>query len=127
MTARAKFYLALAFVLSACQIKPTDVVNTTESSLQNAAAAVLSKHPVILDSRSPLDFGVSHVPGAINVAWTDFTQPGAKQKGLLDSDEFALARRIALWGINPETPVLVIQEPGRRTRAGSRGCFVISG
>lgn len=109
----AGLLVVLTLLSSACQIKPTEVRNTTNLTFQEAAAEILSKHPVILDTRAPLDFGVSHVPGAINVGWMDFTQPGAKQKGLLDPDDFALARRLALWGIDPQTPVLVIGEPGR--------------
>lgn len=99
--------LFAAALLTACQIKPTETRTTTEPSAEVSASDVLAKNPVILDARAPLDYGVSHVPGAINVGWMDFTLPGGR-KGLLDPDDFALARRLALWGVDPETPVLVI-------------------
>lgn len=109
-------------MLVACQAKPpTEIVNTTQSdklTFEQSAEKILAANPVILDTRSPLDFGVTHVPGAINVAWTDFTVPGAKVKGLLDPDDFALARRLALWGIDPQRPVLVMGDDKTAGEAG---------
>ncbi|HWU42048.1 MAG TPA: rhodanese-like domain-containing protein, partial [Bdellovibrio sp.] len=64
--------LALVSVLGfvACQQKPTKVT-TKEPVLSGnmTAEKVMAGHPVILDVRSPFDFNLAHVPGAINVRW----------------------------------------------------------
>src|SRR5690606_23898321 len=68
----------------------------------------LEKKPVLLDAREPLDFSVSHAPGAISVNWRDFSKTGGTEQGWLLDDEFSMARRLSLWGIDPDTPVLVL-------------------
>lgn len=100
--------LAMVFLVS-CQTSPTKVRETVESPDEPLSAEkVLEARPAVLDVRKALDFGVSHVPGAINVRWEDFAPAGARKKGLVDPDDFALARRLALWGIDPDRPVLII-------------------
>lgn len=109
-----KWILAALFlaVVSACQMVPTKTANQT--SFPESASAVteevfkkfLTKNPVILDVRKPLDFSVSHPPGAISVQWDDFSRPIGK--GWLVDDELSLASRLSLWGIDTDTPVLVI-------------------
>lgn len=107
-----KRILILLIFLSACQNLPTQVGNKTalpEASISEGDFKnFLKKSPVILDVRSALDFSVSHTPGAILVQWQDFSQPGDAAKGWLIDDEMAIARRLSLWGIDPETPVLVV-------------------
>lgn len=99
---------ASSFLIS-CQQAPTKIRETVASPDEPASAeSILAARPVILDVRRPLDYGVSHVPGAINVRWEDFQPAGARKRGLVDPDSFGLARRLALWGIEPERPVLVI-------------------
>jgi thiosulfate/3-mercaptopyruvate sulfurtransferase len=111
-------FAILACFATACQILPPTVArdttvgpHPTEALAAEAPAAfasrIISKDPVILDVRSPLDFGVSHVPGSINTRWEDFRSP-AISSNALDPDRFGLARRLALWGIDPEQPVLVL-------------------
>lgn len=103
-------WLAALMLLVGCQMKPTEVhqiAGPTQAPV-SIPTRVLAQHPIVLDTRAPLEFAVSHLPGAISVVWTDFTAPGSPLKGQLDPDDFALARRMALWGITPETPVLVI-------------------
>lgn len=72
------------------------------------AESLMSGQPVILDVRPAFEFNLAHVPGAINVRWEDFSQPHPNSRGLLQSDLFALARRLALIGIAPDTKVLVL-------------------
>jgi thiosulfate/3-mercaptopyruvate sulfurtransferase len=107
--------LLLAGVLSSCQTPaPTTTTNQTnipEKSVAKSEAnfkSFLEKSPVILDARSPLDFQVSHAPRAINVQWDDFSRTGNADRGWLVDDDMDIAKRLSLWGIDPETPVLVL-------------------
>lgn len=99
---------AMLFVTS-CQQKPTKVV-AQEAVIGSTLTAenLIKQKAVILDARAPFEFNISHVPGAINVQWEDFSQPNSIYKGLLQNDLFALARRLALIGIDPETKVVVL-------------------
>lgn len=104
----AVFSLAIA---TGCQQAPTRAVETGAPRAQDPrswVAELLSADPVILDVRSPMDFGVGHVPGAVNVQWQDFARSEEGQRGLLPADLFGVARRLALYGISPERPVIVI-------------------
>lgn len=104
--------LWILLLITACQYKPTKVVSqdSVKSAIQGdlTAERIKALNPVILDARSPFEFNLSHVPGAINVRWEDFSQPGARHRGLLQSDLFALARRLSLIGIDPSSKVLVL-------------------
>lgn len=102
--------LALALTSLSCQQAPT--VLTTESKTvlvkEPSVRKLITAKTVLVDARSPFEFGLSHIPGSINLQWQDFSVPSNPNKGFLDSNRFALARRLALVGVGPETPVLVI-------------------
>ncbi len=94
-----------------CQTSPTKIINQDQVQVeagQDLFQGFLKLKPVILDVRSPLDFSVSHSPGAVSVQWQDFNKVQPGYRGILQDDEMSLARRFSLWGINPETPVLVV-------------------
>ncbi len=97
------------FTLIGCQQMPTKV--TVEEPLQayTVTAEDLKKsNSVIIDARPAFEYNMAHAPGAINIAWQDFSQQDARVKGVLQTDTFSLARRLALIGIDPETPVIVL-------------------
>jgi thiosulfate/3-mercaptopyruvate sulfurtransferase len=106
--------LFLTGFLFSCQTSPTKVFSETLppdklfGSSEESLKKFLSQKPVVLDAREPLDFSVSHPPGAISVQWREFSQTGGAERGWLLEDDFAAARRLSLWGIDPETPVLVV-------------------
>lgn len=112
----AGVFLLLGFAMAGCQKAPTRTQSTDLAVVdpKTEAARILALEPVILDVRAPLDYGVSHVPGAVNVVWSDFSRPGARDVGVLDADHFALARRLALWGVTPDRPVLIVGFAGDR-------------
>ncbi|KYG63557.1 ABC transporter ATP-binding protein [Bdellovibrio bacteriovorus] len=92
-----------------CQQQPTKVVSEEPVMGESVTAEKLIKgNPVILDARPPFEFNLVHVPGAINVRWEDFSSQNPKSRGLLQGDLFALARRLSLIGVDPDTKVLVL-------------------
>ncbi|WP_374073682.1 sulfurtransferase [Bdellovibrio bacteriovorus] len=96
-------------VLVGCQQKPTKIVTQEPVIGESITAEKLMKdNPVILDARPAFEFNLAHVPGAINVRWEDFSQQNPKSRGLLQTDLFALARRLSLIGVDPQTKVLVL-------------------
>lgn len=101
--------LALLSLLIGCQQKPTKItVQEPLISETVTAEALMKNQPVILDVRPAFEFNLAHAPGAINVRWEDFSQNNPKSRGLLQTDLFALARRLSLIGVSPETKVLVL-------------------
>lgn len=90
-------------------MQPTRMHTEQVTPASSPTAESLSKlNPVILDTRPPFEFNMSHTPNAINVQWNDFTQNSPKYRGLLLADTFGIARRLALIGIDPDTPVVVM-------------------
>lgn len=106
-------FLVLVFsvlvLMVGCQQKPTKVVIQEPVIGESITAEKLMRdNPVILDARPAFEFNLAHVPGAINVRWEDFSQQNPKSRGLLQPDLFALARRLSLIGVDPQTKVLVL-------------------
>lgn len=105
------FAFSTLVCLVACQTKPTKVYEQTPAQQLEIA--------VILDSRPAFEFMSSHIPGAINVNWQDFSVPELNRRGELKLDLNREARRLALYGIDPSTPVIVV---GNGTKGdGSEG------
>ncbi len=99
--------LKLTFIFSAllsisCQQKPTQIQVTQQTNLNHYKL----EQPIVLDVRSQLDFSVSHFPGAVSVSWWDFA--GDKIRSLPRGSSVDLARRLALYGINPEKNVWIV-------------------
>lgn len=96
-------------LLLACQQKPTQIMTQKKvMPKETSISSLVSDNTVILDVRNPFEFSANPIPSSINVQWSDFTHRNPEERGVLDSDLFAIARRLALWGINPDTPVLVV-------------------
>lgn len=103
-----KFIFALLLLIS-CAPKPTKV--TSESPVltrKEAQKAKITGATVILDVRAPLEFNMAHIPGAVNVAWEDFSRRSPDYRGLIEKNLHPIARRLALIGIDTQTPVLVV-------------------
>ena len=98
-----------AFLVTSCQNKPTKVTQEkpviSESTL---SAKLMEGSPVVLDVRAPFEFNLSHVPGAINVRWEDFSQQDPNSRGVLLEDLFSVARRLSLNGIDPDSKVVIL-------------------
>ncbi|MGZ3743088.1 MAG: sulfurtransferase [Pseudobdellovibrionaceae bacterium] len=104
-------YLILVgfFILASCAPKPTKTVSESPIvARKEAQRSKITADTVILDVRPPFEFNLSHIPGSVNVAWEDFARQAPEGRGLIQKDLHPIARRLALIGIDPKTPVLVI-------------------
>ncbi len=98
----------LLFLVS-CAPKPTKVTSETPVvSRKEVQKAKVTPNTVILDVRAPMDFNLSHIPGSVNVAWEDFSRRAPDSRGLIEKDLHPIARRLALIGVDPQTPVLIV-------------------
>lgn len=112
MSGVIKSILAILVVLGVgCSTVPPATKITESKSVQTHLEEVrtkLSKNTVILDTRDAVDFYVSKVPGSILVEWKDFSVQFPGAEGVLDTDPLNITRRLALWGIGPESEVIVL-------------------
>lgn len=107
--------LILAFVavaLAGCQTKPTRISENEERRVALAKAAgkpiEVSQTTIIIDARPAFDYSTAHIPKSIPMTWSDFSEAKAEQRGILQADRFAIARRLARLGINPDSHVVVV-------------------
>lgn len=103
-----------SLILSSCStVPPATKVYETQDVETRVLVDKLSKpititeSTVIIDARTSFDFSMTHIPGSINLSWTDFAESKSEVPGLLKSDLFAETRRLARMGIGPDTPVVV--------------------
>jgi len=66
---------------------------------------------VLLDARPTLAYLFSHIPGAVNVNWKDFSDPASPMKSLLDSDLTRLGKKVGELGISQNHRVVVYADP----------------
>jgi 3-mercaptopyruvate sulfurtransferase SseA len=99
-------------VLTGCQIAPKtkvgesrrrDFVRVTEKS---AKPLVISEMTVVLDTRSSFDYGLNHVLNSHRLPWSALAEQEASGEVLRDKHRAAV--RLALLGITPQTPVVVV-------------------
>lgn len=67
----------------------------------------IGEKTVLIDARSSFDYSMAHIPGSLNLSWTDFVNSKGPVPGLLKNDLFAETRRLARAGITPDTQVVV--------------------
>jgi thiosulfate/3-mercaptopyruvate sulfurtransferase len=106
------FIALFANCLLGCVTKPTIVRENPERQMQAAdyllAPIQLTPETVVVDARPRFDYSIVHIPRSVSLQWSDFTEPQPNQKGIIQNDVFAAARRLARAGIGPETPVVVV-------------------
>jgi thiosulfate/3-mercaptopyruvate sulfurtransferase len=66
---------------------------------------------VLLDARSTMAYLFSHVPGAVNVNWKDFSDPASPVKSLLDSDLARLEKKVGDLGVSQDRQAVVYADP----------------
>jgi thiosulfate/3-mercaptopyruvate sulfurtransferase len=114
---RAAIFLVMPLLASlwvGCQSKPTKTFESNAAKLRagpgekNSELPQISIDTVIIDARPAFEYSLSHLNGAINLRWDDFTLQKEPFRGLLDGDLYFHARRLARLGIGPDTPVVVV-------------------
>lgn len=107
-----KFTFCLVFIIlvTACINQPTKIFQTQsrENLAKEFSPIVLKDKTVVLDARNAFEYNLAHIPQSLNIQWTDFSQSGLKNQGLLTNDLFKEARRLATKGIDLDSEVVVI-------------------
>jgi thiosulfate/3-mercaptopyruvate sulfurtransferase len=65
----------------------------------------------LLDARPLMSYLFSHIPGAVNINWKDFSDPAPSIKSLLDSDLARLEKKVGALGISQDRRVVVYADP----------------
>jgi thiosulfate/3-mercaptopyruvate sulfurtransferase len=66
---------------------------------------------VLLDARPTMAYLFSHIPGAVNVNWKNFSNPDLPIKSLLDSDLGRLEKKVGDLGVSENHRVIVYADP----------------
>ncbi|NJL24490.1 MAG: hypothetical protein HC902_04525 [Calothrix sp. SM1_5_4] len=117
MIHKACFAIAVLLILAGCQMQPTRVSESQKRDWdvlldKTRKPLVLTDETVVLDTRSAFDFGLNRVRGALHFPWEDLAE--TSRTGELPRDPRKAAQRLALLGLKPSTPVVVVG----RGRAG---------
>lgn len=78
----------------------------TESLSQNLGREDL----VLIDVRGPAAY-TSHIPGAVNSTWHEYSDPSSVSKGVLNPDLSQLEQRVRALGINQTSDVVIYSNP----------------
>lgn len=98
-------------LVAACQTQPTKVRDNPERKFDSSgigAPIQITPESIVIDARASFDYSISHVPKSVSIQWSDFTEPEQASRGVLQSDLFAIARRLSRVGIGPGTHVVVV-------------------
>ncbi len=99
--------LVLLFALSACQTKPTKTSVSEPRAFTNQPVQI-TPQTIVVDARPAFDYSTAHVPRSIPVIWSDYVEAEPAQRGIIQRDTFAAARRLARLGVSPESKVVVL-------------------
>lgn len=98
--------------VTGCSTPPTVVRENPERQMESTDSIIapiqITPETVVVDARPRFDYSIVHIPRSVSLQWADFTEPQPNQKGIVQNDVFAAARRLARAGIGPTTPVVVV-------------------
>lgn len=98
-----RFLISIFILLGllGCQTPPTKVVVSESGQRLNQEKflSLLKSNTIIFDARSTFESSLNKVSGSISLPPEDF---------VTSRDPMEAAKRLSLWGVTPETPVLVI-------------------
>ncbi|MGE0528047.1 MAG: rhodanese-like domain-containing protein [Bdellovibrionales bacterium] len=103
--------LLLAVILTSCQSPPTRVGESQKREFHLVTGKAqkplaITDETVILDARSPFDYGLNRVQNSLHLQWSDLAEN--PRTGEILRDRRKLALRLALNGLRPELPVIVV-------------------
>jgi rhodanese-related sulfurtransferase len=108
------FSFVILFFLSACMLSPTTVSDSDVSLLERSyrfekdnRPIKISSDTIVLDVRAFFDYQISRLPGALHVDARDFSLRKVRGDDLQER-AIKIARRLALYGINPFSHVVVV-------------------
>lgn len=109
-----KIYIALALLLgglAACQMKPTRVQESQRREYEtlidkSRKPIAITDTTIILDARKAFDYGLNHIEGAHHLTWDSLAENA--DTGEILRDRRRLGQRLALFGLNPATPIVVV-------------------
>jgi thiosulfate/3-mercaptopyruvate sulfurtransferase len=85
-----------------------NIMSITTTKTGTIEPIEIKPQTVVIDTRPPFVYTLSHLPGSMNMSWQEFTETSLKKRGMLVKDLFAKARRLARAGIAPESEVIVV-------------------
>jgi thiosulfate/3-mercaptopyruvate sulfurtransferase len=102
--------LALS-VSTACQMQPTKVTRSEQREFdlvvnKSTKPLVLTEMTVVLDARSAFDYGLNRINGSHHFRFENLAE--TSQSDEVMRDRRRLAQRLALIGLTPETPIVVV-------------------
>jgi len=104
--------MALSLVAVGCQVAPTKVsTQRARPEFEQIIAKTekplaLSELAVVLDVRSQFDFGLNHVLNSYHFPWSNLAEQEASGQLLRDPSRAVL--RLALIGVTPTTPIVIV-------------------
>lgn len=99
--------------LAGCQLAPTKIIETRDHEVQKLVNKAderlrLTPETQIVDARSAFEFAMTHLPNSVHINWKHYAQNQAPAPGRLLPEPEKLARRLALKGLTPGQPVIVV-------------------
>lgn len=102
--------LLLILAMAGCQLSPTKVSDSAApwNRLVEKTSAPLkvSEDTMILDARNSFDYGLAHISNSILFPWDKLAE--TSRSGKLLEDPHDAIRQLALLGLRPSTPVIVV-------------------
>lgn len=101
----------LLLFLVACQTSPTRVRETQRRDFEQVIAKsqkpiAITENTVVLDARAAFDYGLNRVEGSHHMTWESLAEN--PETGEVLRDRRRLAQRLALFGLTPNTPTIVV-------------------
>ena len=97
-----------------------DLFIDTETLSQNLGREDL----VLIDVRGPAAY-TSHIPGAVNSTWHEYSDPSSVSKGVLNPDLSQLEHRIRALGIHQSSDVVIYSNPFDNWGDEGRMCWML--
>ncbi len=97
--------------LTSCQVKPTRVSESQKREFdliidKSKRPIVLSENTVVLDARAAFDYGLNRVNGSHHMTWESLAE--SAETGEILRDRRRLGQRLALYGLTPSTPIVIV-------------------
>lgn len=105
--------ILLCIIISSCAQKPTRTLEQRQNQQLLKKDVVpgevqITEETILIDARPNFDYATARVPGSHWLDWTDFTNTEKSLRGIPRKDLYPEARKLAAWGVDPNSHVVVI-------------------